>query len=242
MDDHILHGWTITDLDRLAKTAAAAAPAGGLDGLTRYQTAWSAIAEALVTAEDTPTRRALVRVGWQAINHELTACLHARGYRGGHVYAGPASSPRYIQFWYSPQGDDAIDRLVEHLAAAQIGELFTPAEGRAVEALAVHGDHALAAEALGLTYKGMASNLAAARRKFRAAWFAPDTPPPMHGHDRRRGNTEPRTHCVAGHQLDGDNLRLHRRRDGKVERVCRACEAKRGRARREGQRRGAVGQ
>lgn len=227
-----LTDYTLTEIDRLAKTAATAAPAGGLDGYTRYSLAWSAIAEALCTTEQ-PTRRDLIHAGWQAINAEITACLHARGYKGGHAHQGPASSPRYNQFWYPVGDESAIDRLVDHIAAQQAGEVFTRAQGAAVEALATHDDHALAAAALGIAYKTFASRLAEARRAFRAVWYAPDAPPPITRHDKRRGNTTPRTHCAANHLMGGDNLRIRHRKGGKTERICRACETARGRDRRE---------
>ena len=36
---------------------------------------------------------------------------------------------------------------------------------------------------------------------------------------------------VNGHALAGENLRLHRKRDGRAERVCRACNIDRAGAR-----------
>lgn len=217
-------GYTLHDLDHLAKTAAGLAPAYGLDGLTRYQTAWSAIAEHLVTVDQPPTRRDLIDVGWQAINQELSACMHARGYRDGHSHNGPASSPRYATYWHQTGEEPAVDRLVDHLAAVQIGDRFTLAEGRAVEALARYGDYATAAAALGMPYQRFHRQVSEARRRFRRHWYAPDTPPPMRGHDKRRGNTVPRTHCDAGHEMVGDNVYLRRRKGRAPERVCRACE------------------
>ena len=227
---NIAHGYTLADLDRLAKTAAAAAPTTGLDGYTRYTLAWSAIAEALCDKQR-HSRRDLINTGWQAINTEITACLHARGYKEGHVHNGPASSPRYIQFWHPVGDDNAIDRLIEHIAARQAGEVFTRAQGQAVEALGRHDDHALAARSLGIGYGTFSTRLSAARAAFHAAWYAPDTPPTITRHDKRRGNQPPRTHCGAGHAMNGDNVRIRRRRGGRTERVCRACESGRQQAR-----------
>lgn len=228
----IRHGYTLADIDRLAKTAATAAPTAGLDGYTRYSLAWSAIAEALC-AEEEPTRRDLVQAGWQAINREITACLHARGYLAGHAGNGTASSPRYMRYWTPVGGDNAIDRLVDHIAAQQAGDVFTAAQGSAVDALAWLEDHTLAADALGIGYGTFSTRLAEARARFRAVWYAPETPPRTTRHDKRRGNRPPRTHCAAGHPMDGDNLQTRRRKGGKTERICRTCEADRGRARRE---------
>ncbi|MBI0296317.1 hypothetical protein JBE04_18060 [Streptomyces sp. PRKS01-29] len=224
-------GYTLHDLDHLAKTAAGLAPAYGLDGLTRYQTAWSAIAEHLVTAEQQPTRRDLVGVGWQAINEEIKACAHARGYLDGLAHNGTASSPRYVTYWHEVGEESAVDRLLDHLAAVQIGDRFSLLEGRVVEALARYEDHARAAAALGMSYGSFSSRLSEARRRFSQHWYAPDTPPPARGHDKRRGNTVPRTHCDAGHEMVGDNVYLRRRKGRAPERVCRACERARSVAR-----------
>ncbi|NGO71826.1 hypothetical protein [Streptomyces boncukensis] len=218
-----LHGYTVHDIDRLARIAAASAHSGGLDAPTRHDLAWSGIAEALVAAEDTPTRQGLIHVGRNAVHAELAACMHARGYQSGNTTAGSDASPRWATYWRTPPEPNAMDRLVEHLAAVQIGDMFTMSEGRAVEALAVHEEYAQAAEALGLSYKTFAAHIAAARRRFRSHWFAPDTAPPVRGHDKRRGSQEPQTHCGRGHLLDGDNLRIQIRRRGRRERVCRAC-------------------
>jgi hypothetical protein len=229
----IAHGYTLIDIDYLAKAAARAAT-GALDGLTRYQLAWSAIAEHLVTAEEPPTRWDLKKTGWQAINREVTACMHARGYRDGHAYNGPLSSPGYAVYWHQVGDEPATDRLIDHIAAEQIGDRFTLEEGRVVEALGRHDDHALAAASLGMGYGTFSSRLSEARAKFLRHWYAPDPAPPRRGHDKRRGTHPPRTHCRAGHELAGENLHIQRRKGGKVERICRACERARRRARKAG--------
>jgi hypothetical protein len=227
----IRHGYTLKDLDRLARIAAASARTGGLDSATCHGLAWSGIAEHLCTADEAPSRRDLVRAGQNAVHVELAACMHARGYQSGNTPAGPGASPRYWQYWHGPPEPNAMDRLIDHVAAIQIGELFTATEGSAVEALAIHEDYAAAADALGITYKRLAARIAAARRRFRTHWFAPDTPPQVRGHDKRRGNRPPRTHCLVGHSLDGDNLRIQLRRGGSRERCCRTCDRVRNKAR-----------
>lgn len=223
--DH--YGYTLADIESFARIAIGAARSGGLDAYTCYTLAWSAIAETLITATTPPTRWDLIQAGWAAIHAELAACMHARGYQSGNTTAGQGASPRYHQYWYVPDDDGAVERVVDGLAAVQIGYEFTAAEGSAVEALALHGDHQAAADALGVGYGTFSTRLSAARSRFRGLWFAPESAPPVRRHDKRRGNKPPGTHCSAGHEMAGDNVRVRIRRGRKRERVCRACERKR---------------
>lgn len=225
----IRHGYTLADLDRLARTAAVTAHGGALDPLTRYQLAWSAIAEHLAAASDHPTRADLLAAGRAEIHADLAAALHARGYQS--VAAGPGSMPRWCAYWHHPDSDRAEDRVTDSIAIGQTLTLLTRRQRQAVTALAVLGDYPEAAAALGLSYARCAALIAEARRAVWAAWYAPDAPPSYRGHDKRRGSHLPRTHCPSGHALDGDNLRLRRRTRGRVERVCRACESERARTR-----------
>ncbi|GAA2218388.1 hypothetical protein GCM10010400_75590 [Streptomyces aculeolatus] len=225
------HGYSLADVDRLARTSVAAARGAGVDAATRYGLAWSAIAETIVGATEPPARAELVQAGWKAIHAELRAVLHARGYRDGHVYEGAGSSPRYWRYWWTPADEGAVDRVTDAIAVQQALAVLTPTQLDAVAALAAHDDYAAAAEALGWPYKRLASRVAEGRRRIAAAWYAPDSPPARRGHDKRRGTHAPRERCSAGHLLDGDNVRVRRRRGGKAERICRSCEAARSQAR-----------
>jgi uncharacterized protein YqiB (DUF1249 family) len=65
----------VTDI---AHQACAADRSLASDITTRYDTAWSAIALALVEAEHWPRPEALVRAGWQAIYADVRAARVAQ--------------------------------------------------------------------------------------------------------------------------------------------------------------------
>lgn len=182
----IRHGYTLHDIDRCARIACSADRSLSSDAVTRYSVAWSAIAERLCTSTETPEWTSLVRVGWQAIYREVREMRHTFGQvRGDRVRPDALSSlmPRAVQYWFVPT-PDPHDGLVERVALAQIWAILRPVERQALVALAVHDDYQVAAEMLGLSYKGFCKRVANARRAFRHSWFAPDRAP-VHRLDRR---------------------------------------------------------
>jgi hypothetical protein len=219
----VAHGYTLADLDCMARQACTYDRSHASDADTRYQVAWSAIAEALIAAPHWPRRESLVQIGWQAIYREVREMQHTFGCRGDTANRGVASTPRFVQYWYSPVyafEEDLIDRLALPVILATL----TDSEREAVVALAVHDDYRVAAAALGLTPSAFTVRLSAARRRFRRRWFAPDSAPPIAGTDRRVGihGRVPDTHCGRGHEWTPENTRWRRDRSGS--RTCRACE------------------
>src|SRR5690606_16459965 len=63
----IKHGYTLADLDDMARAAVAVDRLLVGDAHYRHSIAYSAIAEALYASEEPPDRAHLIRVGWQAI-------------------------------------------------------------------------------------------------------------------------------------------------------------------------------
>lgn len=223
----VRHGFTMHDLDIMAKQACRADRSLASDADTRYNAAWSAIALALCEAQDAPERHDLVTVGWQAIYREVKEMRGVFGFKDRDGTTEVASAPRYVQYWYSrPERTDDIiaERVAVHQIMATIPELYR----NAVVALAVHDDYQVAADSLGLKYGTFGARVNVARKQFRAHWFAPETAPPAKGTDRRVGSrtTELRTHCTAGHELTPDNI--YRRPNPKPgrrgERACKKCE------------------
>jgi hypothetical protein len=230
----VAHGFSMSDLHEMTAAACRADRSLASDAHTRYDIAWSAIATALAEAGTPPTRQELVRVGWQAIYHEVREMRHMFGFRDKDGTSEVASSPRFRQYWTLPP-THLEDGIAERLAVPQILATLTDTERDAVVALAIHGDYQAAAKALGIGYTTMTMRMSSARRRFRAHWFAPETAPPVKGTDRRTGSrSQPlRTHCRNGHELSGDNVyRRPKPKPGKRgERVCRACESARGKTR-----------
>jgi len=233
----IAHGYTMRDLDQLSKIACRQDRSLASDADTRYNAAWSAIAEHLCAAEEPPTPHDLITVGWQAIYREVREMRHMFGHRDKDGTNEVASSQRYRQYWtLLPERPE--EGIVERIAVGQILTTIPDLYREAVVALAVHGDYQAAANSLGLKYVTFTARMSVARKQFRAQWFAPETAPPMKGTDRRIGSrSKPlATHCKGGrgpHEMTPENT--YRRPNPKPgrrgERVCRACEAERSKVR-----------
>lgn len=233
----VAHGYTMRDLDRLAASACVYDRSMASDAATRYGVAWSAIAEALCVAEEPPARHELLAVGWQAIYAEVRQMRHMFGHRDKDGTNEVASSQRFRQYWTLPP-ERPDEGITERMAVPQILAVLKEHERAAVIALAVHDDYQKAADSLGINYKAFVARMGSARKTFRAHWYAPETAPPIKGTDRRIGsrNTPLATHCRGGkgpHEMTGDNVyRRPNPKPGKRgERVCRACESERGKAR-----------
>jgi hypothetical protein len=227
----VRHGYTMADIDGIARSAFVADRSMASDADTRYSVAWSAVAEALCAAQDRPSRQDLVRVGWQAIYAEVREMRHTYGQQRDDPNAPVASMPKAQQYWFTPPVDTAGDRL-ERIAVHQIMATLGEPYRDAVIALAVHEDYKRAAEALGIKYSTLTVRLTTARKKFRRHWFAPEAAPAIKGTDRRAESHSATlaTHCIQGHEMTGDNARA---RVGKRKgRTCRACERERDAARR----------
>jgi len=220
------HGYTLRDLDAMARAACVADRSMASDVRTRYQTAWSAIALALVEAPYWPRRERLVQIGWQAIYAEVRAMHHTYGVSRSGERGDVASGPRFQEYWW--HGTTSFeDDLAERLSVYPCLETLTPAEREAVAALAAFDDYSLAASALGIEYKALVARLRSARRRFRRRWYYPEIPPAPKGTDRRVGaiGKELSAHCTAGHEWTPENTRMRKNQKG---RTCRACERDRG--------------
>jgi hypothetical protein len=235
----IRHGYTLHDLDEMARIATLADRSLAMDYATRRDIAWSAIAEALVTSDEPPARHDLIRAGSTAIYQEIRTTASQRGRpRDAYEFADKAHTPRFALFWQdyavtpSPEG-----RIVEHLAVRQCLDVLSQANLEALEALAVHGDYQRAALALGLDGAAFRARLVRARRQVLAVWFEGETPRTDRRTDRRAAShSRPlATHCSNGHEWTPENTRIqHGMRNGRPrrDRVCLACqrdrEARRG--------------
>lgn len=227
----IRFGYTLADLDAMARAACRADRSLASDADTRYQVAWSAIAIAIVEAPHRPRRDALVRVGWQAIYDEIRQMRHTLGMArdSSDSAFGMVAGHRAQSFWYQPTAQFE-DALVERLAVPAIVATLTDTERSAVVALAVHDDYAAAAGALGVKMSTLTVRLSAARRRFYRRWYAPHVPPKVKGTDRRveAHGKAPATHCGKGHEWTPENTRWRKSQSG---RDCRACERERSRNR-----------
>lgn len=196
MADTILaHGYTLADLHALARLAVHTAGARASDWHDRYETAWSAIAEAMYAAEHWPARYDLVRAGQLAIYAAVDETRQAYGFyrrKTDGAAHGVASSPKFRAYWWDICGaipsQSPEAGIVERYALTQILPTLTPMQRTAITALAVYDDYQAAADALGMTYVGFTSHIAQGRRRFRAAWHEGETPSRARHCDRRVGS------------------------------------------------------
>ncbi|MFF3928181.1 hypothetical protein [Streptomyces hirsutus] len=212
--DGIRYGWTLPDLDRLARAVVSNNrtwwPAGDRDDL--YAAAWHGIVEHLYTAEQAPGRTDLMEAGRRALAEDVKATMRHHGARRDTSNNGQ----KYAMYWEwagrsvpSPESP-----IVERLALTQILAALTPRQREAFAALAAAGDYADAARHLAIGDQTFRSLLGRARGTFRELWHEGETPSAHWGCDRRAGT-------VRGTARKGEsavyNLRRRKRNQAKRE-------------------------
>lgn len=181
------HGYTLDNLTRMAHYAARHTRWNlAIDLGTRYEVAWSAMAEHLYAADQQPTPGDLFRAGWLAVSRHRDA---ERQFQG-RAHDGPAGPGNHFErYWrgVSAPVDSPEDKITDRIALAQIWPCLRPVHREALTALATHGDYRRAAESLGMPYKSFLSRISRARREFLALWHYGETPSRPWVRDRRAG-------------------------------------------------------
>jgi len=184
------HGYTIADLERLAKIAVTrdfwhhAMPPRD-----RFELSFSAMAELLYDREEPPTASDLFSAASTAVRREAQSDRSAHGISNVDVYA-PA--PYFWRYWWEQArhvpGPET--RVTERIALPQILATLPPRHQRVLLALAAHDDHDKAAAALGITRHTYNSDLSDARRAFYRLWHEGETPSKLWASDRRGTGNE----------------------------------------------------
>lgn len=179
----VRYGYTLTDLDRLARSAVTSAWASALDYRDRYDAAWHAIAELLYSSGERPTGWDLKCAGTAAVNQlGQDDCRH-HGYDRSHPDAGAGGRPYFQRYWTlagrtAPSPEDGV---VDRLALMQIWPTLTGAQRQALLALAVYEDHRQAADAIDRTPTTYRAHVKDGRARFRALWHEGEMPSRMWG-------------------------------------------------------------
>lgn len=179
------HGYTMQEVERLARVAVFTARANASYFPDRLDAAQFAIIETLYSSDEPPTPEDLLRVAWTAVNRSVSDERHHHGAAPGDEPG--AVRPRFLKYWlHTVHAAPSPERVaVEGQALRQIWPHLTPAERRVLAALAEHEDYSAAAAALGLKYHSFAKQIRTGRLKFFALWHEGETPAGMWGQDRR---------------------------------------------------------
>jgi hypothetical protein len=213
----VRHGYTVVDLDELARRAALDTwqwtpwPFGERKDIARF-----AIIEHLLTCAQPPDFWRLVKLGKRAIQANVYHEAHHRGVsvaRAGQ--SGGAPLPHFVKYWSSAgqHTRSPEDLIVDPLALAQIWPRPAPSHQTALLALAAHGDYEQAAASLTKTYRTFFVLISMACKEFFRLWHQGETPSRMWGRDRRKRQSPGGS---PHHSITVVTIRRHeRRRRGK---------------------------
>lgn len=184
----LAHGYTLGDIDAIAKSAANSALGKyASDWVDIHEASWFGVVECLYT-EERPTRQALHRAGQAAVNNLAADQMHHRGYFKYKTIgraAGMYSSPAFVQFWTNPRHGDVANAVVDRLAVYQILLLLSPGQQKVLTALAMHDDYRAAAASIGMSYATFKGQIKKARDRFFHWWHEGETPSRMWRIDKR---------------------------------------------------------
>jgi hypothetical protein len=146
------------------------------DRADQYDSAWEGIAERLCVSNIKPTRDELIYAGTEMVRRDVRAKQRDRPSFDGTMAAGFS---RYWS-WHAQHQVSPESSVVDKTAFHQVWEVITPANRKALTALAVAGgDARLAADTQRCTLKAMEGRVRRARQEFLHYWFDGETPRPM---------------------------------------------------------------
>jgi hypothetical protein len=208
-DAPFAHGYTVADLDHVARKAGSASRWLFLPLAQRIDLARFAITEHLLTCDQPPDFWNLVNIGEKAITAHVDAEGRYRGvYLSGSRRPSGTPMPRFWRYWLTAAQPTRSpeDPIVEATALAQIFPRLSRPHQRVLLALAEYDDYDLAAQALGRQYHGFVSTLHTARQQFLRLWHEHETPSRFWGRDRRNRDT------TNAHSITTTTIRRRQRR------------------------------
>lgn len=189
-----MHGYTLANLDDISRHALHLnrwhTASGARD---RYDAAWHAIVEHILTAEQAPTRRELIGVAIRASDMHVRSEMHHHGLSSDD-FGQPM--PAFGRYWGSAPTPSPEARVVERQALEQIWPSLTAGQQKALSVLAATEDYDRAAEACGIAVGTLRVQVSSGRRRFLALWHEGETP-------SRQWRTDRRVHARSGVDVRG---------------------------------------
>jgi hypothetical protein len=211
-DITLRHGYTLANLNELARKTVFCSRWRFLSFQERYDIAWSAIAEGIYASEEPPAPHELIRLGEKAIRSHVSDLENTWGtWLTGHgesVQAGTRKA-HFEKVWttLAQPSNFPDERIIELIGLRQIWPRLTPTHQAVLLALATHGDYDRAAAALGKTYHTFVTHIHNARKEFLRLWHEGEKPSGMWGRDQRKRSV-PRERSITA-------LRIRRARQYK---------------------------
>lgn len=178
----IRHGYTLADVDRVARAAVDRAAERAMDYRDRYDAAWDAVVVRLM-AEEAPTFQDLWLAGMAAIGQTV------KSYKQTHGYSPTTGTwrPAFERYWDTGRSiPSPEEQIIDRMALRQIWPALSRTHREMLATMAVYGDNVAAADAAERTYATFNSHLKNARKEFFALWHQGETPSRFWGKGDRR--------------------------------------------------------
>lgn len=176
IDQELRHGYTLADVERIARWASAHHRSMAGDVADRMSVARLAILN-LVYAEQAPQGHDLLAAASGAIRDLVQDDLRHRGVSSRDHWAGDGSAHNFQRYWFAAHSSPSPENgVVERVSVAQVLPRLKVQHRRALTALAATGDRTLAAQHLGVTALTFETHLSQARRHFLRLWHEHETP------------------------------------------------------------------
>jgi hypothetical protein len=172
----LAHGYTLRDVNGIARSAVVTAGYATSNFADRYDEAWSAIVEALYAADAAPGRQELWYAGLDAVH---AAIRDDRRHYGAPTFdrnAELASAPGFVRYWSNLVTHDFSPALIERYAAFQIWPQLAGHHQRVLLTIAAAGAVAETARLLDVTPSAAQQRIDRARAAFRQLWHEHETP------------------------------------------------------------------
>jgi hypothetical protein len=208
-DAELRHGFTLSQVTALSVFAVRRQlwhQATDFD--ERLEIAWHAIVDYIYASQEPPAVRDVIRVGWKAIEYDVSRTQRFYGLNAHDRYAGTtAGFERY--WWFAGQPAPGPENgVTERVALNQIWPRLRPVHRDVLAALAAHDDYELAAQSLGKTYKTFTFQISQARREFLALWHEHEAPSRPWGCDKRISPAD--RHSITTRTIRSRRQRAHR--------------------------------